>query len=111
MKIINKNNGRTIAEGRFELSKVSDIGIYTRMGDDTWIIFRYFCDNLIKKQGDYNFLDMVAEITVKDNLISIEASGEDCVHISEIIALVQLTTEEREHLFVHLINHILGKDI
>lgn len=109
MKIVNKNNGRTIAEGRFELSKISDMEINTEMGADTWVAFRYLCDNLIIKKGSFNFLAMVAEITLIDNLISVEASGEDYDNAMEIRAEVQLTEQEREHLFVHIINFALGK--
>lgn len=109
MKIVNKNNGRTIAEGRFELSKISDMEINTEMGADTWVAFRYFCENLIIKKGSFNFLAMVAEITLIDNLISVEASGEDYDNAMEIRAEVQLTEQEREHLFVHIINFALGK--
>lgn len=109
MKIVNKNNGRTIAEGRFELSKISDMEINAEMGADTWVAFRYFCDNLIVKKGSFNFLAMVAEITLIDNLISVEASGEDYDNAMEIRAEVQLTEQEREHLFVHIINLALGK--
>lgn len=108
MKIIDKNNGRTVADGRFELSKISDMEMDTNMGKDTWVMFRYFCDNLIKKKGSFEFLYMVAELTVKDSLISIEASG--LTFDEDMRAEVQLTTEERERLFVHIINHILKKD-
>ena len=108
MKLVNKSNGRTIAKGRLELSKVSDIEIDTNMGKDTWVVFRYFCDNLIKEKGNFEFLSMVAELTVKDSLISIEANG--LAFDDDMRAEVQLTTEERERLFVHIINHILGKN-
>jgi hypothetical protein len=56
MKLVNKNNGRTVADGRFELSKISDMEMDTNMGKDTWVMFRYFCDNLIKKKGSFEFL-------------------------------------------------------
>ncbi len=108
MKLVNKNNGRTVADGRFELSKISDMEMDTNMGKDTWVMFRYFCDNLIKKKGSFEFLYMVAELTAKDSLISIEASG--LTFDDDMRAEVQLTTEERERLFVHIINHILKKD-
>ena len=108
MKLVNKNNGRTVADGRFELSKISNMEMDTNMGKDTWVMFRYFCDNLIKKKGSFEFLYMVAELTVKDSLVSIEASG--LTFDDDMRAEVQLTTEEREHLFVHIINHILKKD-
>lgn len=108
MKIIDKNSGRTIANGRFELAKISEMEIDTNMGKDTWVVFRYFCNNLIKKKNDFEFLDMVAELTAKDSLISIEAGG--IGFDDDIQAEVQLTAEERERLFVHIINHILNKD-
>ena len=108
MNLVNKNNGRIVADGRFELSKISDMEMDTKMGKDTWVMFRYFCDNLIKKKGSFEFLYMVAELTVKDSLISIEASG--LTFDDDMRAEVQLTTEERERLFVHIINHILKKD-
>ena len=107
MRIVNKNNGRTVAEGRFELSKISEIEIDTNMDKDTWVVFRYFCDNLIKKKDNFEFLYMVAELTVKDSLINIEASG--VAFDDDMRAVVQLTIEERERFFVHIINHILGK--
>ena len=107
MKIVDKSNGRTMAKGRFEISKISDIEIDTNMGGNTWIMFRYFCDNLIIKSADFDFLYMVAEITAKDSFINIEAGGE---MFDSMRAEVQITPEERERLFVHIINHILGKD-
>ena len=109
MKLINKSNGRTIAEGRLELSKITEMKVDTEMGANTWVYLRYFCDNLIKKKGDYNFLDIVTEITIRDSYISVEASGIDYANDTEIRADVQFTAEERERFFVHIINHILGK--
>ncbi len=110
MKIVNKKNGRTIAEGKLELSKISDMEIDTDIdGGDTWVVFRYFCNNLIIKKGDFNFVSMVVALSVKDTLIDIEVNGDDLKNDIELIAQAQLTAEEREHLLVHIINFITGK--
>ncbi len=111
MKIVNKKNGRIIAEGRFELSKITDMEIDTNGdGGDIWVFFRYFCNNLVLKKGDFNFVSMVAVLYIKDNLIDIEVNGDDIKNDIELIAQAQLTTEEREHLFIHIIKFIMGKD-
>lgn len=107
MKIINKKNGRTIAKGRFELSKVSEVDIDTKVGANTWIFFRYFCDTLAKKKYDFNILYITVEITAIDNRITIEASNE-CEY-EGVQSVVHLDSQEIELLASYIINYLLNK--
>lgn len=111
MKLKNKENGRTIVEGQFELSKIGHITIAPTISDinkvDTWFMFHYYGDNLVKKHKYFGqVLYMCAEITVKDHFISIDATSFN----EEFVADVQLTTAERERLLVFIINCILDKE-
>ena len=111
MKLINKENGRTLADGRFELSKISNVWVSpkaTKDGNEMWFLFEYFGDNLVKKRGyDGEQLSMCAEITTKDNFMNIDATNSRGM---AFVADVQLTTAERERFFVFIINCILGKE-
>ncbi len=111
MKIVSKNNGRTIATGTFELSKMSNMYLMDRDNDKTWFFFQYLGDNLVLKNLDNTSdLTVCVEIPANDNLISLEVEitpPESDTTDEGILAEMQLTTEEKERLFVCIVNYAL----
>lgn len=108
MKIISKGNGRTIATGRFETSKIFDMSIEAE-NKDTWVVFSYLCDNFIRKiKPQFLCLYVVAELNIKDGFVNFDACEFETGY--DITATIQLTMEERERFFIYVISHILGKD-
>lgn len=104
MRIVCKKTQKLIAEGKFDTVKISDMDIDKHYGKDSMVFFRYSCDELATS-GDFKFLALAGELTSSDELVGLEANGDDWNNSDNIIAHVQLTPSELRRLLCHIINH------